>query len=45
MDGGSIKEEPKNRIRPVVIMGSDTNHQSTLAINESMDHDLPPNQT
>jgi len=45
MDEGSIKEELKNRICTVVIMGSDADHQSTLAINESMDHNLPPNQT
>jgi hypothetical protein len=43
VDGGGIEEEPKHRICTVVIIGSDANHQSTLAINKCVDHNLPSN--
>lgn len=44
MDGGGIKEELEHRVCAVVVVGSDANYQSTLAVNKCMDYNLPSNQ-
>ena len=43
MNLDSIEEELEYSICTIVIVGSDANHQSSLAIDESVDYNLPPN--
>jgi hypothetical protein len=44
MNSSGIEEELEHSICTIVIVCSDTNHQPSLAIDEGVDYDFPPNQ-
>ena len=40
-----VREELKYRLSAVIIVSSDACYEASIAINESMNNNLPPNQT
>jgi hypothetical protein len=44
MNRDAVKKEGQHSCSTVVIVGLDSNHKASLAINECMNHNLPPNQ-
>ena len=45
MNQDRVKEEGEHSIRTVIVMGPDSNHKASLAIDECMNHNLPADQT